>query len=226
MKLNCLSNVAAFLTCASMAVSTSRGSAQEAAASAAAPATTQTITQTTTQAASTAAAAPQLAYGAAQILQLAHAKVGDDTIISYIKNSENSYALNVDQIIYLQEQGLSTAVLNAMLNQPKTAGLAYLPPAAMPMPNENSATDAQPAPDSQPDTSTVSVGPSVTAIDPSAAAAYPYPYYSYPYYYPAYGYYGFYPGVAVSIGWGGYGWRGGGYHGGYHGGGFHGGFHH
>jgi hypothetical protein len=236
MKLNYLSNVLAFLTCASMTVSTSSVLAQEAAATAAAPATTPATTQTTAQAttpaAPTARVAPQLAYGAAQILQLAQAKVGDDTIISYIKNSGNSYALSVDQIIYLQQQGLSTPVLNAMLSQPKAAGLAYLPPAAMPMPADNSATDAQPAPDPQQDSSTVSVGPPVTAIDPTAAAAYAYPYYPYPYYYPAYGYYGFYPGVAVSIGWGGYGWRGGGYRGGnfrgggVHGGGFHGGFHH
>jgi hypothetical protein len=45
-----------------------------------------------------------LSYGASQIVQLAHAKVSDDTIISYIRNSANSYALDANQIIYLRQQ--------------------------------------------------------------------------------------------------------------------------
>src|ERR1039458_5968472 len=77
----------------------------------------------TVQPAAVNASAPQLAYGASQILQLAQSKVGEDTIIAYIKNSGNSYALNADQIIYLQQQGVSSAVIATMLNQPKL-GLA------------------------------------------------------------------------------------------------------
>src|ERR1017187_8162345 len=77
----------------------------------------------TVQPAAVNASAPQLAYGASQILQLAQSKVGDDTIIAYIKNSGNSYALNADQIIYLQQQGVSSTVIATMLNQPKL-GLA------------------------------------------------------------------------------------------------------
>lgn len=221
MKINHLSRFATCLALVSMAISAAKVSAQEAAAT------------TPDQTAPAAPAAPQLGYGSAQILHLAQAKVSDDTIIAFIKNSGNSYALSADQIIYLQQQGLSSAVLNTMLNQPKTGGLAYLPPAAMPaaMPaaRADSTTDSQPAYDSAPATSTVSVGPAVTAIDPTAAAAYTaynYPYYPYAYYYPAYAYYGCYPGVSVSIGWSGYGWRGGGYRGGnFRGGGFHGGVH-
>ena len=64
-------------------------------------------------------AVPQLAYGVPQVLQLAQAKVSEDTIIAYIKNSGNSYGLNADQIIYLRQQGVSDAVLTAMLTQPK-----------------------------------------------------------------------------------------------------------
>jgi len=226
MKTNFFGNLAVGVACAGVAFSLSSAAAQDAStaatASAAAPATAE------------APATPQLAYGASQILQLAQAKVGDDTIIAYIHNSGNSYALSAEQIIYLQQQGLSTSVLNAMLSQPKTGGLAYLPPAAAAPPTESPAIDAQAAYDAQPAASTATVGPAITAIDPSAAAAaavsyyptYYCPPYAYPYYYPAYGYYGFYPGVSVSIGWG-RGWRGGGFHGGgFHGGGFHGGFHH
>src|SRR4029077_20056929 len=77
-----------------------------------------------TQPAPTYAAAPQIGYGASQVLQLQQANVGDDTIIAYIKNSGNSYALNAEQIIYLRQQGLSSAVLNTMLTQPATAEAA------------------------------------------------------------------------------------------------------
>ena len=75
----------------------------------------------TVQPAAVNAPVPQLSYGTPQILQLTQAKVGDDTIIAYIKNSRNSYGLNADQIIYLRQQGVSDAVITTMLNQPKPA---------------------------------------------------------------------------------------------------------
>jgi len=78
------------------------------------------------------AVAPHLDYGASQVLQLAQAKVGDDTLISYVKNSGNSYSLGADQIIYLRQQGVSDAVITAMLNQPKIGLVA--PPAPSPAP--------------------------------------------------------------------------------------------
>jgi len=179
------------------------------------------------QAASVAVAAPvvpspQLPYGAGQILQLAQAKVSDDTIVAYIRNSGNSYNLNADQIIYLQQQGLSSTVINTMLAQPKPGVAGYAAPAT----TAPATTDNTPPPDysQQQPASTVTVGPAVTAIDPTAAAVAS-TYYYQPYYYPAYGYpyypYGWYPGVSVSLGWG-RGWGGRGWHGG---GGFHGGWH-
>ena len=158
--------------------------------------------------AAASAAVPQLAYGVPQILQLAKANVGDETIIAYIKNSGNSYGLNADQIIYLRQQGVSDAVVRTMLNQPKP-GLAVA---------------AATAPAAQPETSTVStaqtsvatVAPSVTYVQTVPATTY---YYSEPYYYPNYAWY---PPVTFSFGWGG-GFRGG-FSGGFHGGGFGGGF--
>src|SRR5271168_5310879 len=65
------------------------------------------------------APAPQLSYGVSQILQLNQAKVGDDTIIAYVRNAGNSYGLDANQIIFLRQQGVSEAVISAMLNQPK-----------------------------------------------------------------------------------------------------------
>jgi hypothetical protein len=197
--------------------------------------TTTTQNSTTT---AQSASAPQLAYGVSQILELQQAKVDDNTIISYIRNSGNSYGLNADQIIYLRQQGLSSAVLNAMLSQPAPG---VIPSAGgVPMPSGPAPqvyySQQQPAYNTYNNNNTV--GPSVGGIDPTAAAAaagsyyyyqpsYPY-YYSYPYYgYPGYGYY---PGVSLQFGWGGRfgpawggGWHGGGWHGGGLGGGWHGG---
>ena len=171
----------------------------------------------------TASATPPLGYGVSQILQLSQAKVSDDTIIAFVKNSGNSYGLSADQIIYLQKQGLSSAVITAMLNQPRTGALASTPAPATPTPASDAPAPAAPAsavPDyTQSATSTATVAPTVTYVQTQPATTYYYPYYysyGYPYYYPAYG---FYPGVSVSLGWG-RGW--GGWHGG---GGYHGGWH-
>ena len=76
-------------------------------------------------------AAPPLSYGVPQVLQLAQAKVSDDTIIAYIHNSGNSYGLDANQIIYLRQQGISDNAINFMLNQPKAAS-APAQPAAQP----------------------------------------------------------------------------------------------
>lgn len=154
------------------------------------------------------AAAPPLAYGVSEILRLSQAKVGDDTIIAYIKNSGNGYGLTADQIIYLTQQGVSTAVINVMLNQPTTATSGT--PASQPAP-----VVAAPAPaaQSQPAVATTTVAPTVTYVQ-----TVPTTYYD-PYYYPGYYGYGYgwgYPAVSLSFGWGGR-W-GGGWHGGGHGG--------
>ncbi len=156
-------------------------------------------TADTAQTVAVSAPAPQLAYGVPEILQLAQAKVGDDTIIAYIKNSGNSYGLSADQIIYLRQQGVSDAVIKVMLNQPKPAAVASAPPAPQP-----AAAPASPQP-----VSTATVAPTVTYVQTAPAPAY---YYYQPYYYPVYG--GIYPAVSFSFGWGGgygRGWHGGGW---------------
>src|SRR5215469_15628111 len=52
-----------------------------------------------------------------QILQLTQAKISDSTIITYIQNSGTVYGLDASQIVYLKQQGVTEAVINAMLNQ-------------------------------------------------------------------------------------------------------------
>jgi hypothetical protein len=140
------------------------------------------------------ASAPQLSYGASQILRLMQAKVGDDTIIAYVKNSQDSYALTADQIIYLRRQGVSDAVINVMLNRPKSS-VAAAP--ATSAPQQTSASTV-----TTPSGSTATVAPVVTYVQPAPTAYYYQPYY------PAYAWY---PPVALSFG---FGW-GGGWHGGW-----------
>lgn len=184
----------------------------------------------TTQTASVASA-PQLSYGASQILRLAQAKVGDDTIIAFVKNSEYSYALDAGQIIYLRQKGISDTVIKAMLNQPNPAVAAV----AAPQTSGSTVTTASGTTITTPNGSTATVAPTVTYVQsPPASSVYVIPdtqtyyydsaYYS-PYYYPYYGWP--YPAVSLSFGFGGGYYGGGGFHGGggYHGGGggYHGG---
>jgi uncharacterized membrane protein YgcG len=162
-----------------------------------------------------------LSYGVDQIVNLTKASVSEANIIAYIQNSGNNYGLDAAQIIYLKQQGVADAVVNAMINQrnvnaPAQTAIAVTAPAT-----------GAPA--------------TTTYIQPASSTAYVAPpttyYYTYsePYYYPAYspGYYGWgFPPVSFSFGWGG-GFHGGGFRGpvfrgggGFHGGGgggFHGG---
>jgi len=195
--------------------------------------TTSSSAATTTPAAAQPAAAsrvtPQLSYGVAEVVQLAHANVSEDVIVNYVQNSGNAYGLDANQILYLKQQGVSDRIVNTMLDQRSRLAAAQT---ATPQ-NSADAGNAQ--------TATVVAPPTVTYAQPASASTvyiipdtqtYNYYAYSYPYYYPYYyGYYGW-PGVSFSFGYRGYyggypyhnwgGWHGGGgWHssGGWHGGG-------
>jgi hypothetical protein len=62
---------------------------------------------------------PKLAYGVADIVKLAQAKVSDAVILDYIENSGTVYSLDPGQIVYLRDAGVSEPVVSAMLNQRK-----------------------------------------------------------------------------------------------------------
>ena len=204
MKTRLLKKTVAIMAVAGLAWSASTAVAQDSSAA-----------STVQPAAAPGGSAPQLAYGVPQILQLVQAKVNDDTIIAYIKNSGNSYGLNADQIIYLRQQGVSDAVISTMLNQPRAGVAAATPATPAPQPVASAADSGQ--------VSTATVAPTVTYVQTVPAATY----YYQPYYYPDYAWY---PPVSFSFGWGGGynyrgGWHGGGFGGGWHGGGYGGGFH-
>ena len=59
---------------------------------------------------------------AAEALRMSEAGISDDVITTYIRNSANSYALDADQIVYLRDVGVSSAVLNALTAQSQSAG--------------------------------------------------------------------------------------------------------
>jgi len=191
---------------------------------------------------------PQMSDAVTQVLELEQAKIADATIIAYVKSSGTSYNLNAAQIIFLQQQGLSDAVITAMLTQPRM-GISVAPlqpttatPAPAPQPMAAASATSYPgATDpsviAQPQTTYVQTAPA-----PYSYSYYPYPYsYSYSYY-PYYAWYGW-PRVGWPFGWAwygggwhwGWGWHGGsvawhgtwggGFHGGWGGGGHGGGWH-
>jgi hypothetical protein len=162
-------------------------------------------------------AAPiQLSYGVSQIVQLAQAKVSDSTILTFVQNSGNSYGLDANQIIYLRQNGVSDAVVSAMLNQPKNVAANQT---ASQTANTQNATAVAP-----PVTTYVQSAPASSVYVVPDTQTYYYDSYYQPYYYPNYyyPYYGWgYPAVSLSFGFGGR-WGGGFHGGGFHGGGFHG----
>ena len=170
--------------------------------------------------------APQRSYGVPQVLQLAQAKVSDGIIVNYIQNSGTIYSLKAGEIVYLKQQGVSDAVLNAMLNQ-RSRLTGSTEPATTTA--SSTAASGQTYVPAVPAVSYVQAAPPATVYIIPDTQTYRYDTYYYSAY-PYYDYYGWpYPAVSLSFGfgdrWGG--WRGGGGFrgGGFHSGGFHGGWH-
>jgi hypothetical protein len=105
-------------------------------------------------------------YGGTQeVVKLAQAGVGDDVILAYITNANVRFGVNSDQIIYLNDLGVSGTVVTAMMQHDATANAAsaVTPPPAMaasapapapgldyanpPMPTVNANGMASPPPD-------------------------------------------------------------------------------
>ncbi len=121
------------------------------------------IAQESTSAAQTAAAslpAPKLSYGVPQILQLAQAKVSDGVIVQYIQNSGTIYTPSASEIIYLHQQGVSDAVLNAMLGQ--RLRLTGTTEPNMPAPAESSAVQTATTAAAQPSVAYIETTPAYT----------------------------------------------------------------
>jgi hypothetical protein len=167
----------------------------------------------------------QLPYGAADVLKLAQAGVGDDTIVAFVGSTRSQYGLGASEILYLKDQGVSDRVVTAMLQNGKNSAPVAAQtsaPAAVTYSTQAPVTYSPPAQtyiQSVPDETPAST----VYVIPNSQPTYVYS----DYYYPTYGGWGgyYYPPVAFSFGFGGR-FHGGGFqHGGFHGGGFqHGGF--
>ncbi len=70
---------------------------------------------------------PNLSVAAGQILNMAESGVSDDVILAYIQNDTATFNLSADDVTYLRDEGLTSAVIDAMMNRDKA--LAQQPPA-------------------------------------------------------------------------------------------------
>src|SRR5438128_3615439 len=60
---------------------------------------------------------PKLSPGVDEIVQLAQSGVGDEVLQAYIENSPVAYQLDVEQILYLHDLGLSAETIAAMVRR-------------------------------------------------------------------------------------------------------------
>lgn len=81
-----------------------------------------------------------------EVVKLTQAKMSDDVIVSYVKNSGATYNLSADDILYLNSQGVSQPVISALLASKSNAG-APAAPVAVPT---TAAPPVQPAPQVSP----------------------------------------------------------------------------
>ena len=77
--------------------------------------------------------------GVQEVLKLTQAHMSDDIILAYIRNSGAAYNLSADDILYLNSQGVSQAVLSGLLKAtqaplPASAPIAAPAPAPIPTP--------------------------------------------------------------------------------------------
>jgi hypothetical protein len=68
-----------------------------------------------------------------EIVKLTQAKMSDDVILSYIKNSGSSYNLSADDILYLNSQGVSQPVISALLQAKSVPAPAAVVPSTTPV---------------------------------------------------------------------------------------------
>ena len=132
-----------------------------------------------------------------EVLKLSRGQVGDDVIVSYVRNSRAVYNPSAKDILYLREQGVSDRVVSAMLEQ-QAKVIAQAPPAPAVAPPPATAYATTPAPVATAPTY-VQPAPSTVYVNPPATTTY---YYSQPYYYPAYRDWWWWPPVSLNFGFG------------------------
>jgi len=56
----------------------------------------------------------------ADVIRLAESGVGDDVVLAYIQNSQSTFDLGANDVLYLRDVGVSSVVITAMLNHDTT----------------------------------------------------------------------------------------------------------
>ena len=70
-------------------------------------------------AATASSASVRLPYGVADVLNLSRARISDEVIVNYIRNSGTAYTLGPREIVYLRDEGVSDHLITVMLDQRK-----------------------------------------------------------------------------------------------------------
>lgn len=117
---------------------------------------------------------PNLSPDLQEVIKLSQQKMSDDVITSYIKNTGKTYKLGADDIIYLNSQGVSQAVIATLLqNSASTSPVSTTPPPITPLPAAD-ATSSAPQPPPL-DASSAPVSPPVpTPVSAPVAAPAPF----------------------------------------------------
>ena len=77
--------------------------------------------------------APELPAPVAEVVQLAQTTLGESVLIHFIEAIREPFTLNADQVIYLNDIGFGTPVLNALLTKAASSPVAaVVPPGADP----------------------------------------------------------------------------------------------
>ena len=106
---------------------------------------------------------------AAEIIKLAQSGVGDAVVLAFIEGSAKRYELGAEEIVYLNDIGISPAVIAAMLNHDKSAaGLAQ----ALQTPTATIAVIAAQPAQAQPESVLPPIGPDGVAAPAPAPSPY------------------------------------------------------
>lgn len=99
----------------------------------------------------TAAVPADLSPGLAEVIKLAQGHVSEDVLLAFIKNSGQNYAPTADEIVYLNDLGVSDTVITELLHRsPPSSDVAKTPQAVQPAVNNSPApapiVESNPAP--------------------------------------------------------------------------------
>jgi hypothetical protein len=111
----------------------------------------------------TVASAQTLPSGVQDVVKMKQAGLSDDVILAQIKNSGATYNLTADQLISLKTQGISEAVIKALMSGGGAAAPTTAPPPVAPPPT----APAAPSPAAPPATADSTPAPPPVAAPPA-----------------------------------------------------------